>query len=100
MTKDKTNYWINKMKAKGWHLDTHSTILSRKHEAHKCIGNLRFVKPIKIIQREQVLHEMIDTKMRRHALSYEMGADRFIEVQKRLLEEWQPGGGIRRDVSC
>ena len=32
----------------GWHLDTHSTILSRKHSNHRCIGKLRYVKIKKV----------------------------------------------------
>jgi len=27
-----------------WHLDTHSTILSRKHSYHKKVGKLMYVK--------------------------------------------------------
>jgi len=27
-----------------WHLDTHSTILSRKHSYHKRVGKLMYVK--------------------------------------------------------
>lgn len=28
----------------GWHLDTHSTFLSRKHSYHKMVGKKRYVK--------------------------------------------------------
>jgi len=31
----------------GWHLDTHSTILSRRHSYHMMAGKMRYVKPKK-----------------------------------------------------
>lgn len=31
--------------AGGWHLDTYSTILSRRNELHKRVGKLLYVKP-------------------------------------------------------
>lgn len=53
MTKEKREYWITYMQKAGWSLATHSTILSRKLDGHKFIGPLHFVKPLRIIQKEQ-----------------------------------------------
>lgn len=36
-----------KLIREGWQLDTHSTILSRRHSHHKRVGNLQYVKPKK-----------------------------------------------------
>lgn len=33
-----------KLISKGWVLDTHSTLLSRKHCYHMCVGKKRYVK--------------------------------------------------------
>ena len=49
--KKSTKDIIKRMQAKGWHLDTHSTILSRRHEGHRTIAGLRFVKPLKQIRK-------------------------------------------------
>jgi hypothetical protein len=37
-----------KIEDDGWELDTHSTILSRRHSYHKVVGKKRFVKVKKI----------------------------------------------------
>lgn len=47
-----------KMVADGWHLDTHSTILSRRHSHHKRVGNLQYVKPRPVTRSGKVKQHM------------------------------------------
>ena len=51
MTPEQKAKWVQTLAREGWQLDTHSTILSRRHSAHRTIGKLRFVKPLKPTRR-------------------------------------------------
>jgi len=68
--------WIEVMRREGWHLNTHSTICSRRLEGHRFIGRLHFVKPLRILEQERQRE-----KMTRHAMNYGMGT----ELIKRII---------------
>jgi len=57
MNPDMRKEWIRWMEKQGWHLNTHSTICSRKLEGHRFIGPLHFVKPLRIIEQERQMEK-------------------------------------------